>query len=62
MTVERSGVIPTNYTICTSSTRPSAPLVGLIIYETNSKDFLIYDGSGWRRIENVSLDTILTWI
>ncbi len=61
MTVERSGTIPTNYTICTSSTRPASPLVGRMIYETDTKNYLIYDGAVWVGITSAESD-VLTWV
>jgi hypothetical protein len=33
--------------VCTSSTRPTAPFEGQMIYETDTKISLIYNGSAW---------------
>ena len=33
--------------VCTSSTRPTAPYNGQVIYETDSKQTLVYNGSAW---------------
>lgn len=34
--------------ICTSSTRPSSPISGMRIFETDTLKDMVYDGSGWR--------------
>ncbi len=46
-----AGANGTGLIICTSTTVPSSPSVGQIIYETDSGDFLAYYGAttGWRR-------------
>jgi hypothetical protein len=33
--------------VCTSSTRPTAPYNGQVIYETDSKQTLVYNGTAW---------------
>ena len=33
--------------VCTSATRPASPFEGQVIYETNTKTILIYNGSAW---------------
>jgi hypothetical protein len=33
--------------VCTSSTRPAAPYEGQMIYETDTKNSLVYNGSAW---------------
>lgn len=33
--------------VCTSGTRPSAPVEGMVIYETDTDKLSAYDGSGW---------------
>jgi hypothetical protein len=43
------------YSVCTSSTRPSAPGEGRMIYETDTNRVLVYNGSSWKNI--VDLDT-----
>lgn len=60
MTVERSGTIPTNYTICTSTTRPSTPLVGRMIYETDTKKFYGFNGISWDVVDPYEY-SIVSW-
>ncbi len=61
MSVDRSGIVqPGNYTICTSGTRPSTPYTGQMIYQTDTKDFYIYDGAAWVSVGSGD-DNILTW-
>jgi len=33
--------------VCTSSTRPASPYEGQMIYETDTKNSLVYNGSAW---------------
>lgn len=33
--------------VCTSTTRPSSPYDGQVIYETDTQQTLVYNGSGW---------------
>lgn len=33
--------------VCTSSTRPASPFHGQVIYETDTKQTLVYNGSAW---------------
>lgn len=33
--------------VCTSTTRPASPFEGQVIYETNTKQTLVYNGSAW---------------
>lgn len=33
--------------VCTSTTRPTAPYNGMVIYETDSKQTLVYNGTAW---------------
>lgn len=43
-------LLPANsdrYSICTSSTRPPAPVNGSMIYETDTDRLYVYDGSAW---------------
>ncbi len=35
--------------VCTSGTRPSSPVEGMTIYETDTDNLVTYDGTGWRR-------------
>jgi hypothetical protein len=42
--------------VCTSSTRPTAPYEGQVIYETDTDRILVWDGSVWERI--VILDSL----
>jgi hypothetical protein len=32
---------------CTSTTRPTSPVTGMTIYETNTNAYALYDGSDW---------------
>jgi len=41
-----------NYTICTSLTRPSSPTDGQMIYETDTDRVLLWHGSSWRGVES----------
>jgi hypothetical protein len=36
--------------VCTSTTRPSAPIDGNVIYETDTKASYIYDGTDWQPV------------
>lgn len=40
--------------VCTSTTRPSSPFDGQMIYETDTDRVLVYDGSAWYPPENTS--------
>lgn len=42
-----SNVRDQGHTICTSSTRPSSPVTGRLIFETDTSKHLVYDGSAW---------------
>lgn len=46
MGIDRTG--SNSYVICTSSTRPAAPVAGTMIYETDTTYLQVYDGSNWR--------------
>ena len=35
--------------VCTSGTRPSSPVEGMTIFETDTDAFLFYDGAAWKR-------------
>lgn len=37
--------------ICTSSTRPSSPFLGMRCYETDTKNFILYNGTQWQHDE-----------
>lgn len=39
--------------VCTSTTRPASPYAGQKIYETDTKNELIWDGSAWSRPWNI---------
>lgn len=43
-------VVPTK--VCTSSTRPVAPFLGQLIYETDTDRLLIWDGTKWQILTN----------
>lgn len=36
--------------VCTSGTRPSSPVEGMLIYETDTDDIFLYNGTNWVRI------------
>lgn len=36
--------------VCTSGTRPSSPVEGMTIYETDTDHIVTYDGSSWGRV------------
>lgn len=36
--------------VCTSGTRPSSPVEGMMIVETDTDRVLVYDGSAWQRL------------
>jgi microcystin-dependent protein len=40
-------VFGTGYEIVTSTTRPSAPMAGQVVYETDTKQHQVYNGSSW---------------
>jgi hypothetical protein len=40
--------MPTTIPTTTSSTRPGSPSAGDAYFETDTKSFIIYDGTGWR--------------
>lgn len=46
MGIDRSGT-PALYTVCTSSTRPSGPTQGMMIFETDTNNVVFYNGSSW---------------
>lgn len=39
--------------VCTSGTRPSSPVTGMLIFETDTKRFLVYGSSAWCTISPV---------
>lgn len=40
--------------VCTSTTRPSAPYEGQVIYETDTDKLLVWDASAWKPLPIVS--------
>jgi len=44
--------MPTTIPTTTSSTRPGSPSAGDAYFETDTKDYIIYDGTAWRSWEN----------
>lgn len=44
--------------VCTSGTRPAAPVEGMAIYETDTDRFLTYDGATWNLPKNVAGGTL----
>lgn len=47
------GTVYDDYSICTSATRPTSPVVGQMIYETDTQLTLQYYGTGWGPIWNL---------
>lgn len=45
------------YTVCTSTTRPSPAVEGMMIYETNTDRTLTFDGVGWI----ILAEPVVTW-
>ena len=46
--------------IVTSTTRPSVPVTGQMIYETDTKNAMIYNGASWIQQSNNTLQAIST--
>lgn len=46
--------------VCTSATRPSGPNEGMTIYETDTDQLLIYNGSAWETISHLAGWTTFT--
>ena len=46
--------------VCTSSTRPASPFEGQVIYETDTKKTLVYNGSAWAILSDVGAWTSYT--
>jgi len=44
--------MPTTIPTVTSSTRPGSPSAGNAYFETDTKNYIIYDGTAWRSWEN----------
>lgn len=42
--------------VCTSTSRPSTPFDGQVIYETDTNTLAVYDGSGWVSLNPVDRD------
>ena len=40
------------FSTCTSSTRPSSPTDGDVLFETDTKNIIIWDGTNWRGYQN----------
>ena len=40
------------FSTCTSTTRPSSPTDGDVLFETDTKNVIIWDGSAWRGYQN----------
>ena len=40
------------FSTCTSTTRPSSPTDGDVLFETDTKNVIIWDGTNWRGYEN----------
>jgi len=52
--------MPTTIPTTTSSTRPGSPSTGDAYFETDTKNYIIYDGANWRGYNNdaIFLDTV----
>lgn len=52
--------MPTTIPTTTSSTRPGSPSAGDAYFETDTKNYIIYDGANWRGYNNdaIFLDTV----
>lgn len=46
--------------ICTSSTRPSSPVTGRVIFETDTNREMRYDGSAWQQVGQLGAWTTYT--
>lgn len=42
--------------IVTSTTRPSTPVEGQVVYETDTKKVLMYNGTSWVVVDNITLN------
>lgn len=51
-------IVPPDYVICTSGTRPS-PYEGLMIYETDTNRTLVYSGTGWVDLSAPATNTLV---
>lgn len=47
-----------NYTICTSTTRPVTPYTGQFIYETDTKRLMVYNGTTWLQVANTTTNQL----
>ena len=47
--------------VCTSTTRPTAPYEGQMIYETNTDKVLVWDGTQWEYISTPQVTEPGTW-
>lgn len=36
--------------VCTSTTRPAAPWAGQVVFESDTKKLMIFDGTIWREV------------
>lgn len=45
----------------TSTTRPSSPPEGMVVYETDTDALVVYDGSTWVRLAAVASAAVQTW-
>lgn len=51
-----------NRIICTSTTRPSTPFHGQVIYETDSKKEFVYNGTAWVQTNSASTTSGVTGV
>ena len=40
------------FSTCTSATRPGSPTDGDVLFETDTKNVIIWDGTNWRGYQN----------
>jgi hypothetical protein len=52
--------MPTTIPTTTSSTRPGSPSAGDAYFETDTKNYIIYDGAYWRAYNNDGISSVLT--
>ena len=48
------------FSTCTSSTRPGSPTDGDVLFETDTKNVIIWDGTNWRGYQNDEIRTSIT--
>ena len=53
-------IFGSGHEVVTSTTRPSVPIAGQLIYETDTKNTMIYNGASWIQQTNNTLQAITT--